>query len=73
MLELEVTVAGYSEPSAKVSEDFRLWLTTNTPGPGTQFPLGLLQNSLKIVMEPPDGLKLNIKSLLSKIDDEILE
>jgi hypothetical protein len=42
MLELEVTVAGYSDPDAKISEDFRLWLTTNTPGPGSSFPLGLL-------------------------------
>lgn len=73
MLELEVTVAGYSDPDAKIDENFRLWLTTNTPGPGSSFPLGLLQNSLKIVMQPPDGLKLNMKSLLSKIDDEKLE
>jgi len=42
MLELEVTVAGYSDPDAKISDDFRLWLTTNTPGPGSSFPLGLL-------------------------------
>ena len=62
-----------ADPESSVHEDFRLWLTTNEPGPADSFPLGLLQNSLKIVTEPPDGLKLNIKSLVSKIDEDALE
>lgn len=37
----------------KPHKDFRLWLTTQ---PTPEFPLGLLQKSLKIVTEPPDGL-----------------
>jgi len=73
MLKLEVKVAEFADPEKQVHEDFRLWLTTNTPGQSASFPLGLLQNSLKIVTEPPDGLKLNIKSLISKIDDERLD
>ena len=51
-------------------KDFRLWLTTQ---PTDKFPLGILQKSLKIVTEPPDGLKLNTKSIFSKITEEQLE
>lgn len=73
MLKLEAKIETFTDPEKPISEDFRLWLTTNVPGPSEEFPLGLLQNALKIVTEPPDGLKLNIKSLISKIDDERLE
>jgi dynein heavy chain len=38
-----------------------------------RFPLGILQKSFKIVTEPPNGLKLNMKSSYSKITDEMLE
>ena len=50
--------------------DFRLWLTTE---PTDKFPLGILQRSLKVVTEPPDGLKLNMRSTYSKIDAATLE
>merc|ERR1711871_955925 len=51
-------------------EDFRLWLTTD---PTDKFPMGILQRSLKIVTEPPDGLKLNMRATFSKIDNSALE
>jgi dynein heavy chain len=51
-------------------EDFRLWLTTD---PTDKFPLGIIQRSLKIVTEPPDGLKLNMRSSYAKITQEVLE
>ena len=51
-------------------KDFRLWLTTE---PTDKFPLGILQRSLKVVTEPPDGLKLNMRSTYSKIDESTLE
>ncbi|GMH67856.1 hypothetical protein TrLO_g3024 [Triparma laevis f. longispina] len=51
-------------------KDFRLWLTTE---PTDKFPLGILQRSLKVVTEPPDGLKLNMRSTLSKIDQALLD
>lgn len=53
----------------KPHKDFRLWLTTQ---PTDKFPLGILQKSLKIVTEPPDGLKANMKSTLSKYTEEEL-
>jgi len=46
------------------NKDFRLWLTTQ---PTDAFPLGILQKSLKVVTEPPDGLRLNMRSTLSKL------
>lgn len=51
-------------------KDFRLWLTTE---PTDRFPLGILQRSLKIVTEPPDGLKLNMRATYSRIDTTVLE
>ena len=46
-----------------------MWLTTE---PTDRFPLGILQRSLKIVTEPPNGLKLNMRSSYSKITDSSL-
>ncbi|CAM9101409.1 unnamed protein product [Chrysoparadoxa australica] len=50
--------------------DFRLWLTTE---PTDKFPLGILQRSLKVVTEPPDGLKLNMRSTYSKINTAVID
>lgn len=50
-------------------QDFRLWLTTE---PTDRFPIGILQRSLKVVTEPPNGLKLNMRSSYSKITDSLL-
>lgn len=51
-------------------KEFRLWLTTE---PTDRFPLGILQRSLKVVTEPPDGLKLNMRATYSRIDTAMLE
>ncbi|ORZ35435.1 dynein heavy chain and region D6 of dynein motor-domain-containing protein [Catenaria anguillulae PL171] len=53
----------------KPHKDFRLWLTTE---PTTQFPIGILQRSLKVVTEPPNGLKLNLRSTYFRITEEML-
>ncbi|RYY31400.1 hypothetical protein EON62_06415, partial [archaeon] len=37
------------------------------------FPLGILQRSLKVVTEPPDGLKLNMRASYSRLSQEILD
>ncbi|KAH8382819.1 hypothetical protein KR009_005420 [Drosophila setifemur] len=50
--------------------DFRLWLTTD---PTPTFPIGILQKSLKVVTEPPNGLKLNLRSTYFKVRQERLE
>ncbi|SPP80284.1 dynein heavy chain 10, axonemal [Drosophila guanche] len=50
--------------------DFRLWITTD---PSPAFPIGILQKSLKVVTEPPNGLKLNLRSTYFKVRQERLE
>ncbi|NWH62016.1 DYH10 protein, partial [Geococcyx californianus] len=50
--------------------DFRLWLTTD---PTEGFPVGILQKCLKVVIEPPNGLKLNMRATYSKIRQAALE
>uniref|UniRef100_A0A8C9QJ13 Dynein axonemal heavy chain 10 n=1 Tax=Spermophilus dauricus TaxID=99837 RepID=A0A8C9QJ13_SPEDA len=58
------------ERITKPHPDFRLWLTTD---PTRDFPIGILQKSLKVVTEPPNGLKLNMRATYFKISPEMLE
>ncbi|XP_017580699.2 dynein heavy chain 10, axonemal [Pygocentrus nattereri] len=57
------------ERITKPHPDFRLWLTTD---PIKDFPIGILQKSLKVVTEPPNGLKLNMRATYFKISQETL-
>ncbi|XP_074640231.1 dynein axonemal heavy chain 10-like [Tubulanus polymorphus] len=57
------------EKLTKPHPDFRLWLTTD---PTPSFPIGILQRSLKVVTEPPNGLKLNLRSTYFKISTTVL-
>ena len=63
---LEAIIEGITKPD----KNFRLWLTT---APSDRFPLGILQKSLKVVTEPPDGLGQNIKSSYTKLTDADLD
>jgi len=51
-----------------------LWLTTNPIDPTSpiRFPLGILQKSLKVVTEPPDGLQANMRMAYSKLTEDNL-
>lgn len=51
----------------QVHRDFRLWLTSL---PSNRFPASILQNSSKMTIEPPRGVKANLlKSYISFSDD----
>nr|CAK6928266.1 unnamed protein product [Fasciola hepatica] len=52
---------------SKPHPDFRLWITTELV---SNFPIGMLQRSYKVVMEPPSGLKQNLIAGLSKLSHE---
>ncbi|KDR23427.1 Dynein heavy chain 10, axonemal [Zootermopsis nevadensis] len=58
------------EQVANPHPDFRLWLTTD---PTPTFPAGILQRSLKVVIETPSGLKLNLKRTYMKLRNQTLE
>ncbi|XP_039416979.1 dynein heavy chain 10, axonemal isoform X2 [Corvus cornix cornix] len=66
LIHLEKALEKITEPHP----DFRLWLTTD---PTKGFPVGILQKSLKVVTEPPNGLKLNMRATYFKIPQEALE
>ncbi|CAG9765840.1 unnamed protein product [Ceutorhynchus assimilis] len=58
------------EKISKPHPDFRLWLTTD---PVATFPIGILQRSLKVVTEPPNGLKLNLRNTFFKMRGQLLD
>ena len=58
------------EKITKPHPDFRLWLTTE---PTSAFPIGILQRSLKVVTEPPNGLKLNLRGTYFKTPSQALK
>ncbi|KAF7265371.1 hypothetical protein GWI33_021219 [Rhynchophorus ferrugineus] len=58
------------EKITKPHPDFRLWLTTD---PVDTFPIGILQRSLKVVTEPPNGLKLNLRNTYFKMRPQLLD
>jgi dynein heavy chain len=58
------------ELMSKPHKEFRLWLTTM---PTSAFPMGILQRSLKVVTEPPEGVRLNMKQTYTKLTDADLD
>uniref|UniRef100_A0A8C5QQJ6 Dynein axonemal heavy chain 1 n=1 Tax=Leptobrachium leishanense TaxID=445787 RepID=A0A8C5QQJ6_9ANUR len=50
----------------KVHRDFRLWLTSM---PSNQFPVSILQNSSKLTIEPPRGVKANLLRVYISLSD----
>eukprot|EP00949_MAST-11_sp_MAST-11-sp1_P002825 g2825.t1 len=58
-----------ADPAAM--ENFRLWLTTE---PHSDFPIGLLQRSMKVTNEPPAGLRAGLlHSYTAFVDQDKLE
>jgi dynein heavy chain len=53
-----------------VHRDFRLWLTSM---PTPFFPVSILENSVKLVNQPPAGLQANLRAVYSGFTDEYLQ
>ncbi|KAL0221591.1 hypothetical protein RCL1_001445 [Eukaryota sp. TZLM3-RCL] len=68
MMRLEELVAEMGS-NPNVHPDFRLWLTSM---PSTDFPVSILQQSVKITTEPPSGLKSNLMRSYAGFSDELL-
>ena len=68
MPRLEAIVEQY-DPEA-MHRDFRLWLTSM---PSPTFPVSILQNSIKMTVEPPRGVKANLNVAYLAYSDEYFE
>ncbi len=56
--------------TTKVHQSFRLWLTTEVH---PQYPINLLQASIKYTFEPPKGVKASLKRTYTNTSQEALE
>lgn len=67
---MENLVQDLVENSFNVNEDFRLFLSSM---PSKNFPIFVLQNSLKVTNEPPKGLRANVKRSFLDMDIDFFE
>jgi len=66
MPRLEMICENFQETD---NPEFRLWMTSM---PTIKFPVSVLQNSVKMTMEPPAGLKANLMQTYENVEDSDL-
>lgn len=54
----------------KLHKRFRLWLSSS---PNPEFPISILQSSIKMTTEPPRGIKANMRRLYNNINEQNFE
>jgi dynein heavy chain len=68
MSTMETIIEAFDE--SEMHEDFRLWLTAC---PSPEFPISVLQNGIKMTVEPPKGLKNSLTRSYFSMDEEWFE
>lgn len=70
MNELIAQIMELEKPDSVVHENFRIWITTEEH---REFPISLLQQSVKFTNEPPSGIRAGLKRTYGNISQDLLD